>query len=705
MSQVIDDILSESNGSFQGSPNGRGTTESTKSADAFLSNTSAGSRELGRIRFAAIILIGFGVILVPFAGTPLPEIWPFIPIYESALALSDLITCVLLAAQIPFLRSRSLLILALGYLFTSLMQVPHLLSFPGAFSPTGLMGSGPQTTAWLYMFWHAGFPAAVIAYAGLKRGRRREEVSLADPTRAILIGIVSVVALAFALTLVTTWGHDLLPPVMIGNTKSVATLAGFEAVWGLSIVALLALWIKRPHSVLDLWLMVAMCAWICDGGLSAVFNVGRFDLGFYAGRVFGLLASNFVLITLLVGTSTLYRRLAQSLSATAAAEAALRRAGEARLRTLLDNLPQRIIFKDSNSVYVFANESYARDLGVNADELVGKDDYSFYSRELADKYRADDCRVLDSGRTDDLEETYVMANAERIVQRIKVPVSDRDGRTIGLLAIFWDITQRKQIEAELHRYRQGLEQMVAERTNALEVANAQLDAANKELEAFSYSVSHDLRTPLRAIDGFSGILIEDYIDKLDCEGQRLLHVVRDNTKRMSQLIDDILAFSRTGRQEIKFTEVDMEGLASDAVASVRPALAGRVVTFLIGSLPKIQGDPAMLRLVFTNLIDNAVKYSAPTASAVIEIGARASGSEIVFSVKDNGVGFDMQYVGKLFGVFQRLHGLEEFSGTGIGLAIVKRIVSRHRGRVWAEGWPGKGACFYFTIPIVEASNG
>jgi len=257
-----------------------------------------------------------------------------------------------------------------------------------------------------------------------------------------------------------------------------------------------------------------------------------------------------------------------------------------------------------------------------------------------------------------------------------------------------DITGLKQAEEELRGYRDHLEELVAERT-------VQLEAANKELEAFSYSVSHDLRAPLRAIDGFGGALAEDYGDKLDAEGNRLLGIIRESATQMGQLIDDLLTFSRLGRQEVKASRIDMTALAKGVSEDLKSA-APKEIEIKIGKLPSASGDRSLLHHVFQNLIDNAIKYSRLEKAPVVEIQGRTEKSERIYSVRDNGVGFDMKYADKLFAVFQRLHRADEFEGTGVGLALVQRIVHRHGGRVWAEAEVGQGATFHFTLPTKEA---
>ena len=236
----------------------------------------------------------------------------------------------------------------------------------------------------------------------------------------------------------------------------------------------------------------------------------------------------------------------------------------------------------------------------------------------------------------------------------------------------------------------------------LEQANLELAKANRELEGFAYSVSHDLRAPLRAIDGFSQALIEDHGPRLEPEAQRLLAVVRENSQRMGTLIDDLLAFSQLGRQPLRLAPLDMEGLAREVVNQLGQEDAGRART-TIGVLPRALGDLALIRQVLVNLIQNAFKFSRGRSEPRVEVSGRRERGEVVYTVRDNGVGFDMRYVGKLFGVFQRLHSTEQFEGTGVGLALVERIVVRHGGRVWGEGEPDGGAAFSFTLPDPEAA--
>jgi len=276
-------------------------------------------------------------------------------------------------------------------------------------------------------------------------------------------------------------------------------------------------------------------------------------------------------------------------------------------------------------------------------------------------------------------------------------VRDAAGAVVALHGTVQDITERKAAETQISALNADLEERVHRRT-------AELEVANRELEAFTYSVSHDLRAPLRAIDGFSRKVAAGYGDKLDDEGRRLVQVVRDNAQRMGQLIDDLLAFSRLSRREMAWQSLNMTAMAQGVADELRAAEPQRVIVFTIAALPAAAGDAALLRQVWVNLLSNAVKFTGQREIAHIEIGGREDGDEVQYWVTDNGAGFDMQYADKLFGVFQRLHRQDEFEGTGVGLAITQRILQRHGGRIWGEGKTDSGATFGFALPRHPSSE-
>ncbi|MBE0646078.1 MAG: PAS domain S-box protein [Bacteroidetes bacterium] len=258
--------------------------------------------------------------------------------------------------------------------------------------------------------------------------------------------------------------------------------------------------------------------------------------------------------------------------------------------------------------------------------------------------------------------------------------------------------QFEDSEAQLRRLNAELEQRVQERTTSLETANRELEAANQELGAFSYSVSHDLRAPLRHISGFVDLLLRDVAPQLDEKGRRWMGLVADAAKDMGQLIDDLLVFSRMGRTEMLHSDCDLQSIVREIMDALQNQTSQRRVDWIIPELPTVRGDPSMLRLALMNLASNALKYTRTRDPARIEITCTESGDEWIIATRDNGVGFDMQYADKLFGVFQRLHSSKEYEGTGIGLANVQRIIHRHGGRVWAESAVDKGATFYFSLP-------
>ena len=360
------------------------------------------------------------------------------------------------------------------------------------------------------------------------------------------------------------------------------------------------------------------------------------------------------------------------------AEDALHRS-EQTFQLLVESIKDYAIFMlDPDGRVASWNAAAERIKGYRAQEIIGEHFSMFYPPEdvAQGKPRWELETAEREGRHED-EGWRVRKDGTRFWANVMIsPMRDAHGGLIGYAKVTRDLTQRRRTEQSLAR-------------------------SNQELERFSYSVSHDLRAPLRAINGYAQALWEDHAARLDDEGKRLLTVIRDSAKLGGQLIDALLNFSRVGRQALARAPVDLTALAETVVAELRQSAGGVSVEVVLMPLPSAVGDPALLRHVLVNLIGNAFKFSATRAHPNVEIGARRDGSEVTYYVKDNGVGFDMQYAGKLFGVFQRLHRPDEFEGTGVGLALAQRIVQRHGGRIWAEAKPNEGATFSFTLPAVE----
>jgi PAS domain S-box-containing protein len=364
---------------------------------------------------------------------------------------------------------------------------------------------------------------------------------------------------------------------------------------------------------------------------------------------------------------------------------------EGRYRALIDWSPEAIsVQRDGKVIYV--NPAGVKLAGVkSAQDLIGRSILDLVHPDSRPVVLERMKKSLTEGVGQPLiEEKLLRPDGTVVIVEIQGTPIIYDGKP-ALYSSMRDITARRIAEEKIHQLNVELEQRVSERT-------AELVAANKELEAFSYSVSHDLRAPLRAVDGFSQAVVNDYGSLLPADGLRQLQVIRQGAQRMGALIDDLLSFSRLSRQPLKKQPVDTGQLVRAVLAELNPpGAAGRPVTIRLGELPAGEGDPALLRQVWVNLIANALKYTGKRDQAVVEIGCLAPPEEHVYFVRDNGSGFDMRYAGKLFGVFQRLHRAEDYEGTGVGLAIVQRIVHRHGGRVWAEAAVDRGATFYFTL--------
>ncbi|MFZ6029997.1 MAG: PAS domain S-box protein [Chloroflexota bacterium] len=365
---------------------------------------------------------------------------------------------------------------------------------------------------------------------------------------------------------------------------------------------------------------------------------------------------------------------------------------EQRYRALFESSNDAVFIMDLEGVYLMVNRRAAEMLGYSVAEMIGMNPSQVVLPQEYEDSRKKLYAVQKGAQLPVYERTMRCKDGTYVFVEVSmVLVRDADGDPLHIQSIVRDITERKEAEEQIRLLNAELEQRVIERTKQLQVAN-------DELESFSYSVSHDLRAPLRAINGYSQIIQENHRSELSSESARLLDLVQQNALHMGRLIDDLLKFSRFSRQPLKKQTVNPNQLVQQALQILETQCADRPIVFEVGELAPCQGDASLLLQVWVNLLSNAIKFTALRESARIEVGCQpdAYGRNTYF-VRDNGVGFDMQYAGKLFGVFQRLHSTSKFGGTGVGLALVHRIISRHGGRIWAEAEPDVGATFFFTL--------
>lgn len=466
---------------------------------------------------------------------------------------------------------------------------------------------------------------------------------------------------------------------------ALATAAGFLA-WESGI---------RRGQITIFAFAIAVAAWYGGGGPAAVAVIGSaIACGYFFIEPVHTFAINreelplfllFVLFAGLIGWfGTVRRRAEESLSERA---------------RLLDLTHDTIFVRDINNVITYWNHGAEELYGWSSEEAIGRVSHQLTQTVFPEPLEQINATLLRTGRWEG-ELIHTKRDGTRVTVASRWSLQrDEQGKPTAILETNNNITERKQAEEALRRSRDELEIKVQERTAQLSKANDELQSVNKELEAFAYSVSHDLRAPVRHIAGFTELLQKHSDSALDEKSRRYIAMVLESAARMGTLVDDLLAFSRIGRAETQRSTVDLAQVVKAVLGELACDMHERKIDWRIGPLPITYGDPSMLRLVFANLIANALKFTRTREPAEIEIGSLNHGAdeEVVF-VKDNGVGFDMKYQDKLFGVFQRLHSQDAFEGTGIGLATVQRIIHRHGGRVWADGAVDGGASFYVALP-------
>ena len=399
-----------------------------------------------------------------------------------------------------------------------------------------------------------------------------------------------------------------------------------------------------------------------------------------------MLVGNALAISLLLGAGLLIRR---EFGEGQKAETALR-ISEERFRLMVaDVTTYAILTLDPNGLVTAWNSGAERIKGYRSEEIIGQHFSRFYPPEdiAAGKPEMELRTATAEGRIED-EGWRIRKDGSRFWANVVITaMRDAKGKLVGFSKVTRDLTERKQAAEEVRELNRNLEQRVTE-----------LTAANRELDSFTYSLAHDLRAPLRHMHGFAELLSQSSHQNLQDEDKTFLSTILNSSREMGRLVDELLNFARLGRTELKRAPVDLRRVVEDVRQVLEPETKGRALTWSIGDLPVVSGDPTLLRQVFVNLLSNAVKYTGKTTVAKIEIGSNNGADQITVFVRDNGAGFDMHYVAKLFEVFQRLHHHDDFEGIGVGLANVRRIIERHGGRVWAEGAPDRGATFYFSLP-------
>jgi len=639
------------------------------------------------LAIALLSLLAF-LAVVPFARMRLPHLWAIMPSYESAIVVNALITAVLLFAQFAILRSRPVMALACGYLFVALMVVPYTLTFPGLLAPNGLVGAGPQSTAWLYLFWHAGLPFAMIAYALLDHERGARQAPQASVRRAIVLGTVAVAGIAGALTLVAVSGQASLPALVRSNGHAPAMVAAGATVAMSSVAALIALWMRRPRSVLDLWLMAVMCIWLLDVALSTLLNGALFDLGFYAGRIYALVAVCVLLPVLLLEAGAIHRPAERGEGERQPAQVAEQtpvrspadRLGQVRadeiFRLAVDACPGGVVMIDAHGKIAVVNAEAEQMFGYRSYEVVGRSIDMLVPERLRPQYGRllAQLDVRPDGRRTGLRRDLsgLRKDGSEFPAEIGVsPLHTREGPMI--LGVVVDISERKHME--------------------------------RLKDDFVSTVSHELRTPLTSISASLGLLSGAAHIDLPVTARRLITIAHSNSERLVRLINDILDIEKieSGNVVFDLARVEVAALVAQTIEANRALADGCGVRLRLAAegAHEVRADPDRLMQVVTNLLSNAIKFSARDEEVVVSVAT--CDDRVRIEVRDHGPGIPESFRPHVFEKFAQAEATaaRPKGGSGLGLSIVKQIVLRLGGEAGFRDAPDGGTIFYVELPALQ----
>jgi len=703
-----------------------GVEDESAYARTYLSTVPATAKDwrLAGAVIAVSVIIFFCAL--PFVRVPLTKISAFIPSYESALTINDLLTAILLFGQFTRLRSRALFALACGFLFDALIIIPHALMFPDAFSATGLLGAGSQSTAWMYVFWHGGFPLFVLAYAMLRRDDGGHDTMPGKPWVAIAAAVVAVGALVGALTAMATAGMDWLPVLIVnGNFSRLIDTGTSPLLWVLSLVTLIVLWRRNKPTVLDLWLMVVMCVWLLDIALSAVISSSRYDLGWYAGRSYGLLAASFVLTVLLLETNWLHDRLAAARGQLAERARNLERrvrertdelrasneslklqvaerqqAEQELLRTrsfldvIIESLPAMLLVKEADTGKVlYLNRAGEELTGIDRADLIGKCVHDAVNKADADLIDLQDMKSLTSGKPYQIYENTLNTKKRgvRLVRTKKLAVADDHGGPKYLIAYCEDVTELRQTEDKL-RHSQKME----------------------ALGQLTGGLAHDFNNLLAIIIGNLDVLAD--MRPEDREQQELIQGAIGAAISGSELTRRLLAFAR--RQPLQPEQVDLNELIGEISKLLRRTLGENIeiALDLDRSIPRVAVDKVQLETAIANLANNA-RDAMPSGGRLVIATRKASldedyadrhaevvaGDYVAIEVSDAGQGMPPEVVARIFEPFYTTKELGK--GTGLGLSMVFGFMKQSNGHINVYSEPGRGTTFRLYLPPAAGTAG